>query len=595
MDSSSSLAEYQRRLADRRQRASQLDARSARISNLRLLAFAIIVIVGWLALKRHVNPWWVPGPAAAFGGLVIWHDRVLRAFTRAQRAINVYEWGIARIEDRWHSFGRTGERFRRAGHVYAEDLDLFGHQSLFQLLSTARTRMGEDTLAAWLLGPAAMAAILERHGAVAELRDELDFRETLAVAGDDIPPEFDPARLLAWAEDPEQFRNRLLRVIAPVLAVLALGTIVIAFWKGWYAPVAAVLAIEFAIHFFHRKQLQRVFAGVEGAAESILLFSTLVKEIESPRFQSSLLQRLRSTFGRPPDSASDALASFTTRIDLVDSRENLLLRVMNIPLLYELQAALAVEAWRYRYGQEVRGWLQSIGEIEALCSLAAYSYEHPDDPFPQFVENKSAQFIGDELGHPLIPSAKNVRNGVHLDQARRAMVVSGSNMSGKSTYLRTIGINAVLAMTGAPVRGQGLRLTPVQLASSLHVVDSLQTGRSGFASELDRLKEIMALTQQGLPVLFLIDELLHGTNSHDRYIGGQALLRAFLAHGAIGIVTTHDLSIAEVPDDVKPVIRNAHFEDRVEDGQMVFDYRLRDGVIAHSNALELMRSIGLDV
>lgn len=595
MDSTSSLAEYQRRLADRKAEAARLDARSAQISNLRLLAFAVIAIVLWLAVKGRVNPWWLLAPAAVFVALVIWHDRVIRAFTRAQRAIKLYEWGIARIEDRWHSFGRTGERFRQSDHVYAEDFDLFGHQSLFQLLSAARTRMGEDRLAEWLLAPSPVAAILERQQAIAELREQLDFREQLALDGEDISPEFDPAKVLEWAEGPEFLRNPLLRVVAPILAIAAIAAIFLAFWKSLYAPLAAVLLVEFALHYHYRKRVQQVIASVEGAGESVMLFSRLVKIIGQQHFGSSLWRRLHATLGDAALSASSALAAFGTRIDLVDSRDNLILRVFNIPLLYELQAAFAVETWRHRHGPQIRAWLNTIAETEALVSLAAYSYEHPADPFPEFVEHAPAQFVGESLGHPLIPAEKNVRNGVRLNSATRALLVSGSNMSGKSTYLRTIGLNAVLAMAGAPVRAKNLRLTPLQVGSSLHVVDSLQTGRSGFAAELDRLRQIMGLMQSGLPVLFLMDELLHGTNSHDRYIGGQALLRAFVAHRAIGVITTHDLSITEIPPDLIAMVSNAHFEDRVENGHMVFDYRLRDGVVARSNALELMRSIGLDV
>ena len=595
MDPSPSVAEYQQRLANRTQRAKQLDALSEKISNLRLLAFAAIATLVWLALKHGVNAWWILCPVAVFAGLVIWHDRVIRRLTRAQRAIKLYEWGLARIEDRWHAFGRTGERYRCGDHVYAEDLDLFGQQSLFQLLSTARTRMGEDMLSEWLRAPAQVDSILERQRAVGELREELDFREELAIEGEDLPPDFDPANLLAWAEGPELLHNAAMRVLAPILSLTALVAIVVAFWKLLYAPAAAVIAIEFVIHAYYRRRTQQVIVSVEGAGESVMLFSTLLKAVEEHHFHSVRLQQLRKTLGEASYCASEALASFGTRIDLVDSRENLILRVLNIPLLYELQTALAVEAWRRRHGPKIRAWLGTIGETEALVSLAVYSYEHPDDPFPEFTRDGPVHFVGDALGHPLIPSGKNVRNNVHLDPTTRALVVSGSNMSGKSTYLRTIGLNAVLAMAGGPVRAAGLRLTSLQVGSSLHVVDSLQTGRSGFASELERLREVMSLMQRDLPVLFLVDELLHGTNSHDRYIGGQALLRSFLTQGAIGVVTTHDLSITEIPPDLRSVVSNAHFEDRVEDGHMVFDYRLREGVVTRSNALELMRSIGLDV
>ena len=594
MDPASSLAEYQHRLAGRKQQADLLDARSAQISNLRLLAFAIIAAFLWLVMKGRLGAWWLLAPVALFAALVLWHDRVIRALTRARRAIHLYEWGIARIEDRWHSFGRTGDRFRQPDHVYAEDLDLFGPQGLFQLLSTARTRIGEGRLAQWLLAPAPVATVIERQQAIAELRDALDFREQLAVAGDDIPPDFDPAKLLDWAEGPELLRNPLLRAVAPILAVAAIAAIVVAFWKAFYLPMAVVLLIELALQFHYRKRVRQVIASVESAGEAIMLFSMLVKILEQRRFTSPLLQSLHATLGGVAMSASSALATFSTRIDLVDSRDNLILRVLNVPLLYELQAAFAVEAWRHRHGRDVRAWLNAIAETEALVSLATYSYEHPADPFPEFIAS-GTQFVGESLGHPLIPAARNVRNSVHLDQATRALVVSGSNMSGKSTYLRTIGLNAVLAMAGAPVRATSLRLSPVQVGSSLHVLDSLQTGRSGFASELDRLRQIMTLMKAGLPVLFLMDELLHGTNSHDRYLGGQALLRAFMAHGAIGVVTTHDLSITEIPPDLATQVSNAHFEDRVEDGHMAFDYRLREGVVARSNALELMRSIGLDL
>jgi hypothetical protein len=596
MDSiSSNLAEYQGRLAARKRLANLFDRRSAQISNLRVVAFAVILIILWLAIRGTLNPWWIVAPLATFAGLVIWHDRTRRDLTRAQRAIHVYAWGIARIEDRWHSLGRKGERFRQSENVYAEDLDLFGDQSLFQLLSTARTRMGEDTLAGWLLAPAPVATVVERQKALREMSDQLDFREALAISGEDIPAEFDPAKLIAWAEGPELLGGKAIRLVAVFLAIAAMAGIVIALWKSFYLPVAAVILIEALIHSHYRKRINHVIESVEGAGESLMLFSALLKAIERHPFNSTFLQQLHNKLGDGDVSASHALKVFSARVDLLDSRENLILRVLNVPLLYELQTAFAMEAWRHRHGHAVRAWLDAIGETESLVSLATYSYEHPSDPFPELREDTKAQLVGESLGHPLIPAGKSVRNNVRLDETTRVLLVSGSNMSGKSTYLRTIGVNAVLAMAGAPVRARSLRLTPLQVGSSLHIVDSLQTGRSGFASELERLRQIMSLVNEGLPVLFLLDELLHGTNSHDRHIGGQALLRAFVTLGAIGVVTTHDLSITEIPADLTSLVRNAHFEDRIEDGHMVFDYVLREGAVTRSNALELMRSIGLDV
>jgi len=596
MESNSShLAEYEARLAARKSKAKLLDQRSGQISNLRLLAFAAILLTLWLAIRGTVHAWWIIAPMAAFAALIIWHDRVRHAMTCARRAVHVYEWGVARIADVWHSYGQKGEPFRQSDHVYSEDLDLFGEQSLFQLLSTARTRMGQHTLARWLMAPAPVPVILERQKAIAELRKRLDFREALAVAGEDLPPEFDPARLMEWAEGPGLLTGTAIRMIAVLLAILAMAGIGIALWKSFYLPAAAIIVVEALIHAHYRKRINHVIESVEGAGESLMLFSTLLSTMEEERFGSGLLQTMERRLGEGDASPSRALRNFSTRVDLLESRENLILRVLNIPLLYELQVAFAMEAWRHRHGHQVRPWLHTLGEMEALISLATYSYEHPADPFPEFSAETKAQFVGESLGHPLIPSAKNVRNSVQLDEATRVLLVSGSNMSGKSTYLRAIGVNAVLAMAGAPVRATKLRLTPVHVGSSLHVVDSLQTGRSGFASELDRLREIMALVNEGLPVLFLLDELLHGTNSHDRHIGGQALLRSFITLGAIGVVTTHDLSITRIPPELASQVRNAHFEDRVDEGRMVFDYVVRDGAVTRSNALELMRAIGLDV
>ena len=253
---------------------------------------------------------------------------------------------------------------------------------------------------------------------------------------------------------------------------------------------------------------------------------------------------------------------------------------------------------RKRRGGKLRAWADVAAEIEALLSLASYSYEHPDDPFPEFAEqipSAPAIFLGEELGHPLIPSAECVRNNVHLDAQTRVLLVSGSNMSGKSTYLRTAGINAVLALAGAPIRGKSLRMTPVQLGTSIRRVDSLQEHRSSFYTEILRIRDVFNLTENSQRVLFLFDELLEGTNSHDRRIGADGLLRALLERGALGIITTHDLALTDTAHVLPGAIRNVHFQDYVEEGKMRFDHKLREGVVAKSNALELMRLIGLKV
>ena len=266
--------------------------------------------------------------------------------------------------------------------------------------------------------------------------------------------------------------------------------------------------------------------------------------------------------------------------------------------LWTAHLAFAVEAWRRHSGPVVRRWLTATGEMEALCSLASHAFEHPDDPFPEFT-SEEALLEAEAIGHPLIEESRVVRNDVRIGGASpagpRVLVVSGSNMSGKSTLLRTLGVNAVLALAGAPVRARRLRISPLAVGASIRVTDSLQGGVSRFYAEILRLRQILDETARPLPVLFLIDEFLHGTNSHDRRIGAEALVRGLVERGAIGLVTTHDLALADIAVTLGDRAANVHFEDRIVDGGIVFDYVMRPGVVRKSNAIELMRSVGLEI
>jgi DNA mismatch repair ATPase MutS len=293
-------------------------------------------------------------------------------------------------------------------------------------------------------------------------------------------------------------------------------------------------------------------------------------------------------------SASRQIHRLRRLIELMDLRLNKMFAPLAALLLWGTQFAFALEAWRSRSGPSVERWLRALGEMEALLALATFSYEHPEDPFPEIVE-KGPLFEGEGIGHPLIPDDQLVRNDVRLGEPLTLLVVSGSNMSGKSTLLRTIGINSALALAGAPVRARRLRLSVLSVGASIRIVDSLQEGISRFYAEVKRLRQIMDLTEGSLPLVFLLDEIFHGTNSHDRRIGAEAVVRGLVERGAVGLITTHDLALSKVADTLAPAAQNVHFEDHLEDGKMVFDYRLRLGVVQKSNALDLMRSVGLEV
>jgi DNA mismatch repair ATPase MutS len=262
--------------------------------------------------------------------------------------------------------------------------------------------------------------------------------------------------------------------------------------------------------------------------------------------------------------------------------------------MYSVQVAFATERWRKAHGSASRLWVTAIGEMEALLSLSAYSFEHPSDPLPQFSDG-AASFDSEDLGHPLLPAALCVRNNVSISGETQVLLISGSNMSGKSTLMRAVGLNVVLAMAGAPVRAAKLTMTPLQTGASIRVNDSLREGSSRFYAEITRLRQIFDLAGGNPPLLFLLDELLQGTNSKDRRIGAEGVVRALVKRGAIGIVSTHDLALTDIGGSLEDQLRNVHFQDELENGRMTFDYKLQEGIVTKSNGLELMRSIGLDV
>jgi hypothetical protein len=530
----------------------------------------------------------------AFLIIAILHARVLRSRACAERAVDFYRKGLARIEDRWIGTGQTGERIDAHSSLYASDLDLFGPCSLFELLSLARTRIGEDTLAAWLLSPSPVPQLLQRHTAITELRSRLDLREDIAVLGEDLKVGIHPEALTQWAEAPNQLTQPWLRWLSLLLALAAIASAVVWAELGTKAPFFAIVFVETIITASLRKRTAAVFHATEHALEDLRLLSSLLARLEREHFESPRLQALQTELSSHHLPGSQAIARLRIIVEYIQSLENPILRGLNIPLLYAVQVAYAAEAWRTAHGAAIRSWLKAAGETEALLSLSGYSYEHPADPFPEFVEGPPC-FIAEQLGHPLLPAAKCVRNSISISGETKVLLISGSNMSGKSTLMRAVGVNTVLAMAGAPVRAGHLQLTPLQIGASILINDSLQEGSSRFYAEITRLRQICDLAEKNPPVLFLLDELLQGTNSKDRLIGVEGVVRALFASGAIGLISTHDLALTNIGGQTDSRLHNIHLQDEIEDGRMKFDFKLRDGVVTKSNGIELMRLIGLKV
>jgi hypothetical protein len=588
--------EYSNRLDSHLNTLSAKDLLHRKIGNAKLLDVIAAFFFGYLSFSRNLfPPLWLLVPIGVYLTLALWHELVLRAKTRAATAADYYRRGIARMEDRWAGTGQTGDRFRAEDHVYAEDLDLFGKGSLFELLSTARLPMGENRLVDWLGRPSPKPVVLARQELVAELRQKLDLRENIAITGESLRARLDPESLVGWAEQAPSMPGNVWRVLSFALAVAAVAAGFYYYFSSVVSPLLLILTLEASIRQRLRKRAEAVLDGVACNAEGLVLFANILELLEKEPFTSPQLQKLCAPLKEHPKPASQIIRRLARIVYWIDARHSLLAHLVDTPFLYTLQVGFAAEAWRRLWGARMRAWVDVTAEIEALLSLATYSFEHPADPFPDFVEDSSGTFIGEALGHPLVPDARCVRNSVRLDSETRVLLVSGSNMSGKSTLLRTIGVNAVLAMSGAPIRGKSLRLSPVNIGTSIHRTDSLQQGRSGFYTEILQIRRVFQLTEDGTALLFLFDELLEGTNSKDRGTGAEGLLKGLLNRQAIGVVTTHDLALTEIADSSNGHIRNMHFEDQVKDGKMHFDYKLREGVIAKSNALELMRLLGFEI
>jgi hypothetical protein len=596
-------ARYTANLAERKRSVDEMERRDRSFSMVRLTLFGIFLFLLWLVFVRHAAPLWVPVlPVVAFTILAIAHELLAQRRKRMDRAVSYYQHGLARLEGEWAGQGSTGERFLDPAHPYAIDLDLFGTESIFQRLCLARTRAGEARLALWLLEPSPPREVTARQGAVEELRDEVELRESLYLAGAELEVGIHPEELQAWSKAAPILTSGAERAVAFVLGALAVIAVIA--WIGFgtgLGPLAAVVILQGIFRFRMRHRVQQVEASADDAATDLKLLSEVLRVFERRTFSTERLRELHDRLtggpGQADRPASEWIRILHRHVDCLEARRNAMFAPIAFLTLWDVHFAFAIDRWRSRTGEQVSEWLAAVAELEALSSLAGYALERPEDKFPELVEHGTL-FSGEEMRHPLVrnavPNSVTLRSDT-LDTTPAILVISGSNMSGKSTLLRTVGVLLALAQAGAPVSARKLVVSPLALGASIRVRDSIQGGISHFYAEILRLRQIVALTSGARPVLFIVDEILQGTNSHDRRMGVEAVLHSLLDRGAIGLITTHDLALAEIAESLAPRARNVHFEDHLENGRMAFDYRLREGVVTHSNAIALMRAVGLDV
>jgi hypothetical protein len=592
------------------------NARSRLVSNFRGLAFGTLAISLLLAALGKA-----PGisfsvalcAAFAFAVLIVWHGKVIAAEDDAARWARVNRDGLSRVTDRYRELLSTGAEFADAAHPYVDDLDVFGPSSLFQRISVAHTRFGQRALAEFLRKPASVEVIEARQPAVRALAPLLDQRqrfEALALAVVDPHPQDvaagarakkvavapDPEPLLRWAEDePVLIKQVGLVWLARIMPLLTVVGIVIA-WKLNQTP--AFWIVPLLVHFLllsrTREITTRVFNAVSETEGAFLRYGALLSELENLNVDVPLIRALQARLQNTGTKPSVAMKQFASKVGWFDLRHNgLIYPFANLFLLWDIHCTVGLERWQASVGRSTRGWFEVLGELEALSSLAGLAHDEPSFSFPEVVSEVCYEAHG--LGHPLISAKRRVTNDVTLPAPGTALLVTGSNMSGKSTMLRSMGLACVLAFAGGPVCATRLRMGRLAVRTSIRISDSLDRGVSHFYAEIGKLKAVVDASKQSAPVFFLLDEILHGTNSQERQIGARWVMSELLKRGALGAVSTHDMGLCELSPELMQNVTLVHFRESVQGSQMTFDYRMYPGPVKEGNALRLMRLIGLEV
>jgi hypothetical protein len=562
----------------------------------RVLLFFIGAAFFGCAIKWEAIGLWIAFTLISlfFVALLIAHDKVAEALEIAKSRQSFYERSSNRLNDAWRGKGKSGLRFVTSEHPYARDIDIVGEGSLFELLCESQTRSGQDILANWLLLPSSKEAAQERQKAVRELAPKIDLREALAILGDETAGMINPEALGAWGQLSGTRAASAAIFFAVLIAAFNMAAIVYAFTSHSTIPLALSVLLTF-IHFFKYKAwTEKILKPLDRASAPIKQLRRILQVIEAEKFEAPRLCELQQKLLSEDSLASSRIKKLEKLIEWLSASSNAFFVPIAFLLLWLFQFAAAIESWRLQNGPHIKDWLDAAGEFEASCSLAAFAYENPDAVYPDFTED-APEFTAKQLAHPLLPRKKRVATDISIGAGKPLLIVSGSNMSGKSTLMRSVGVNSALAFAGAPVIAQALTLSELQIGASIRTVDSLQDGVSRFYAEIQRIRQVVDMSGKTPPLLFLLDEILHGTNSHDRRIGAEAILRNLVRQGAFGIVTTHDLALSRLEEDPALGAVNVHFEDSIIEGKMVFDYLLRPGVVEKSNAIELMRAVGLEV
>jgi hypothetical protein len=536
---------------------------------------------------------WLALSGAAFLAAFAGHEKLLTRIRFLRLLRKLYEGELRALGGEFPGEATSGAEFIDPAHPYTADLDIFGPRSLFHFVNRTTTRPGRDTLASLMNTPPEGRPISEHQAAVRDLVPRLDFRMRIRAFGEaagaaDRPALFDrPA-----AAFPERRRKAIavLLFVLPPVTLAGLGLTIAGFpWIAFAGPFLA----QVAVNRFTGPAAAALYASASRDARILRAYAGIIAEAEAERFTAPALHAYRQLLGAGGMSASAAIHRLSNLLEWLDLRSNRPLHFFaNNILMWDVFFIRRIEAWRKKAEPHFEGWFEAVGGIEALASLANLAFNNPEWAFPR-VKDAGPRFKAASLGHPLIPAAERVTNDFEMGGGAIA-VITGPNMAGKSTFLRTIGVNAVLAFSGGPVCAAGLEIAPLRLAAGMKSTDSLDRRMSLFYAELERLKMILDAIRDHPATFFIIDEMLKGTNEMDRHKGAMALMRQLIARRATGIVATHDLELTGLAAE-SPAVKNFHFDGNVVGDKLIFDFKLRPGICESFNALLLMKRIGIEV
>jgi len=549
-----------------------------------LLSVSVITAVATLTVALITFAW-----------LVIKYETTERSRKRYLHLAEINRLELKCLDGDFSGF-KTGDEYAERDHSYSYDLDIFGKASLFQYICRTTSRPASDRLALYLKQPATKEEILLRQEAAGELQPMTDWRQELMTLGYlNAGAGSDPAPLMQWLESDDLFRKTgREKIITASLSLMGLTAVILVITGLPAAILVPVFVVNFLFYFTRFKRISKLQEQVSRSSDLLKAYSAIIRLIENRNFASPLLQKVQSAF-TSGISASHRIRQLSKLVGRLDSRLNVLVSLpLNLLFFSDIHFCLALERWKRGHASLIPGWFAAMAEFEVLASLGNMAFNNPGWVFPKVTEDYFV-FRAEEMGHPLIPAARRKSNDFAVDGAGRAIIVTGSNMSGKSTFLRTCGVNAVLAFAGAPVCASAFTVSHVRLHSSMRISDSLEENISSFYAELRRLRAIITGAESDPEAFLLLDEILRGTNSDDRYTGSVALIKQLTGYGAVAMVATHDLRLAGLEKELPQKIENYHFDVKVSGEELFFDYKLTPGVCSSFNASLLMKKMGIKV